>query len=195
MAFCAGVRLSPWNELFAKLKNMLPLNMLPPCLLMTFNCGPPVTASPRAPLSVTLISSRVADLRRIARHAHPLVAGALSVHLDLPLVPAAAVDLEHAEDGARGSPTSLPCTLIAGTSAVKLKYCRPDGISATVSPLNVCSVPRARHVHDRRFAADRDRLRHGANFQILVHGRDERAGQHDAFTLDRANPCSVNVTV
>ena len=44
------------------------------------------------------------------------------------------------EIGPEDAPTSLPCTLIAGTSAVKLKYWRPDGISATVSPLNVCSV-------------------------------------------------------
>ncbi len=55
-AACSDDRFSPWNELFAKLKNMLPLNMLPPCLLTMFNCGPPVTASPRAPLRVTLTS-------------------------------------------------------------------------------------------------------------------------------------------
>ncbi len=38
------------------------------------------------------------------------------------------------------APTSLPCTLIAGTRLVKLKYWRPDGMSAIVSPVNVCSV-------------------------------------------------------
>src|SRR5439155_22900763 len=39
---------------------------------------------------------RVADLRHVARHAHALIAAVHAVDENLPLVPASAVDLEHA---------------------------------------------------------------------------------------------------
>src|SRR5207248_9668238 len=41
---------------------------------------------------------RIADLSDVGGHAHALVAGAHAVDLDLSLVPASAVDLEHVED-------------------------------------------------------------------------------------------------
>ena len=42
----------------------------------------------------------------------------------------------------------------------------------------------ALHVHDRRFASDRDRFLEGADAHLGVDGRRERAGQIDAIPLD-----------
>ena len=46
---------------------------------------------------------RIADLGDVGRHAHALVAGAHAIDLDLPFVPASAVDLEHVEDATLGA--------------------------------------------------------------------------------------------
>src|SRR5262249_23665783 len=46
---------------------------------------------------------RVADLGDVGGHAHALIAGAHAVDLDLSLIPAPAVDLEHVEDATLGA--------------------------------------------------------------------------------------------
>jgi hypothetical protein len=43
---------------------------------------------------------------------------------------------------------------------------------------------RALHIHDRRFARDRNRLFEGPDFQFTVHRRDERAGDFNPLALD-----------
>src|SRR4030095_6081011 len=94
---------------------------------------------------------------------------------------------------------------MAGMRWVKAEYCLDEGISAIVSPLSTVWVrvlgpwnlgarlsaehrlfARARHVDHRSLTGDDDRLRYGADFQVLAHVGDERAAQHDPLPLPRA---------
>ena len=68
---------------------------------------------------------------------------------------------------------------------MKAEYCPGRGNLGDRLAADHLLVARARHVDDRRFAADGDRLRHASDLQVRVHGGDEPAGQLDAFALDR----------
>src|SRR5439155_1610900 len=96
---------------------------------------------------------RVADLGDVGGHAHALVAGTHAVDLDLSLVPASAVDLEHVEDAT-----------LSAADIIALDVDRRDECdeAAVLSGRGECGYrlaadyllgARARDVDDRRFAA------------------------------------------
>ena len=78
---------------------------------------------------------------------------------------------------------------------VKPEYCRDEGISATVWPLNTCWL---RVLVTSTVGASPETMIVSATpptFRSAFTDRDEAAGQLDAFALGRGNPVSVNVTV
>ena len=97
---------------------------------------------------------RVADLGHVARHAHALVAAVHAVDEDLSLVPAPAVDLEHAVERRVGA------FEIVALHVDRRDEMREGGILSRRRNLgdrlaaDHLLVARARHVDDGRFAGD-----------------------------------------
>jgi hypothetical protein len=101
----------------------------------------------------------------VARDAHALIAGVHPIEQDLSLVPAPAVDLEHAVERGLEPWKSLFWTLIAGTSCVSAEYCRDVGMLGDRLAADYLLGACARHIDDRRLAADRNRVGDAADFQ------------------------------
>ena len=126
----------------------------------------------------------VGDLRDVRGDAHSLKTGALSIDEDLPLVPASAVDLKHAEDWPQRAADVVALRVDRGNE-LRVGEVLPRGrnIGHCVAAQRLLGA-RAGHVDDRRFAGDGDRLCDAAHAQFRIHVGDEGASQLDPFALE-----------
>src|SRR5437667_2617483 len=90
----SSVRLSPRDQLPASLKNAIPANELPPDFGTRFITGPPVSLSPRPPLTVMATSSEF-GVSYTYDDTPPLLAAAMVMPLTV-IRPSPATDVEFA---------------------------------------------------------------------------------------------------
>src|SRR5262249_36141316 len=107
---------------------------------------------------------------------------------NLPLVPAPAVDLEHAVER-RVGPLEIILLNVDGRDEMREGGILPgswdlgDDLVA-----EYLLVSRARRVDERSFVRHPDGLGHATDLHVRVHGRNEGPGQLDSLALDQGEP-------
>src|SRR5437773_4125779 len=130
----------------------------------------------------------VSDIRYIKRNAHPLIAHAQALHMNLSFIAASAMGLKNAEDRAL-DPANIVALHIERRherSQAVILAARRDGTDHVV--LQGFLGFRVLRIDDRRFAGDADRLLQAADTQLRIHVRNECTRKLNPLTGNRGEP-------